>query len=217
MKDDQQSSTGSTLPPNVQSAAQPLSTQPMSVGETLGIKLQQKIGDAPEKDQEARLKFAEDTHQYVREYIRLADQKATFFFAGSTALLAYLHKLGLASKWVIAPGTWGLTNMLSFLASMGLLLSAVACLAVVMPRLKGSQRGLVFFAAISQYSSSSSYLSDFMKQDLSELCEAKLKHTYELSAICKRKYDVLKWGQWLGAIGLIASLLLLVLYDSTVF
>lgn len=211
MKDDQQSSTGPTLLSGAQSPAEPLSARPMSVGETSGIMLQGKHGHAPKKDQEGRLKFAEETHQYIREYIRLADQKATFFFAGSTALLAYLHKLGLASKWIVGPTAWSLAHLLSFLASIGLLLTAIACLVAVMPRLKGSKRGLVFFAAISEYDSSNDYVTEFMKQSLSDLCEAKLKHAYELSVICKRKYDMLKWGQWLGALGLIASLLLLVL------
>jgi hypothetical protein len=209
MKDDQQSNTGSELLSGVQSPAQPLSTQPMSLGETSGIMLQGKLYHAPKKDQEGRLKFAEESHQYIREYIRLADQKATFFFAGATALLAYMHKLGLASKWIVGPTAWSLAHALSFLASIGLLLSAIVCLVTVMPRLKGSKRGLVFFAAIREYESSNDYVSDFMKQSLPDLCEAKLKHVYELSAVCKRKYDMLKWGQWLGAIGLIASLLLL--------
>src|ERR1035441_7419098 len=37
-------------------------------------------------------KFAEEVHNYLREYIRNADQKAAFFFAGATALLAFLHR-----------------------------------------------------------------------------------------------------------------------------
>jgi hypothetical protein len=211
MKDDQQSDTGSTLLSIVQIPAQPLSAQTMSVGGASGIMLQGKPGHTTKKDQESRLKFAEETHQYIRECIRLADQKATFFFAGSSALLAYLHKLGLASKWILTPTTWSLAHVLSFFASIGLLLCAIACLLAVMPRLKGSKRGIVFFAAINEYNSSNDYVSEFMNKSLFDLCEEKLKHAYELSAICKRKYVMLKWGQWLGAIGLIATLLLLVL------
>jgi len=211
MKEDQQSDSGSNLISSVQSPPEPLSAQSMSIGDASGIMLQRDQGQAPIKDQEGRLKFAEETHQYVREHIRLADQKAAFFFAGSTALLAYLHKVGLASRWFVGPAAWSLAHVLSFLASIGLLLCAIACLVTVMPRLKGSKRGLIFFAAISEYDSSNDYVSEFMKQGLSDLCEAKLKHAYELSAICKRKYDMLRWGQWLGALGLIASLLLLVL------
>lgn len=212
MNDDQQSNTGSTLLSGAQAPAQPLSSQPMSIDEASGIILQSKLGRTKKKDQESRLKFVEETHQYIREFIRFADQKAAFFFAGASALLAYLHKLGFTSKWIVAPSTWSLIHCLAFLASIGLLLTAIACLLVIMPRLKGSKRGLVFFAAISEYDNSNDYLSDFMKHSLADLCEAKLRHAYELSVICKKKYDMLKWGQWLGALGLIAALLLLILF-----
>jgi hypothetical protein len=40
---------------------------------------------------ERHAKFSQDTHDYLREYIRNADQKATFFFAALTALLAFLN------------------------------------------------------------------------------------------------------------------------------
>ena len=35
-------------------------------------------------------KFSEEVHNYVREYIRNADQKATFFFATLTAIPALI-------------------------------------------------------------------------------------------------------------------------------
>lgn len=211
MKDNRQSHTGITSLSGFQSPAQPLSAQPLAASESAGIILQEELEIAPVKCQEAKLKFAEETHQYVREYIRLADQKATFFFAGSTALLTYLHKQGLASKWISALDTWRLSHMLSFIAAMGLLLSAVACMLVVMPRLTGSRRGLVFFGAIAEFENSNDYVSEFMKQSLYDLCDAKIRHTYDLSSICKTKYRMLKWGQWLGGGGLISALLLLVL------
>jgi hypothetical protein len=217
MKENHQSDSVPILVPGVQSSPAPLSPQPLCNGEATGIMLKEAQGQDPKKDQEVRLKFAEETHLYVREQIRLADQKATFSFASSTALLAYLHKGGLANRWVVFPNAWSLPHMLSFLATVGLLLCAVACLATVMPRLKGAKRGLVFFAAISAHDGSHDYTSEVMRQSLSGLCEAKLKNVYELSAVCKRKYDMLKWGQWLGAIGLIASLLLLILQSKLTF
>lgn len=211
MQKDHQSTSGSTLDSGAQQSAAPLSPQPTATNDTSGIKPQEVRNQYLKKDQEIRLKFAEETHHYVREYIRLADQKATFFFAGSTALLAYLHNLGLTNRWIINPTTWILIDMLAFVATVGLVLCAVACLATVMPRLDGSKRGLIFFAAIREYESSRDYVSEVMKQSSLDLCEAKLKHTYDLSDVCKKKYDMLKWGQWFGATAIIASLLLFVL------
>ena len=191
-------------------SAEPLTSRPAAGRDSSGIASQESSVQDLRKVQELRLKFSEETHQYVREYIRLADQKATFFFAGATALLAYLNKLCMANKWVVNPGTWGLVNMLAFLATIGLILSAIACLATVIPRLSGSRRGLVFFAAIREYESALSYASEVMKQSPSDLCEAKLRHTYELSSVCKEKYAMLRWGQWSGAVGVVSTLLLLV-------
>lgn len=206
---DHQSLSGSNLGTTPISAA-PLTSRPPAGEAAAGITPQESIVQDQKKEQELRLKFSEETHQYVREYIRLADQKATFFFAGATALLAYLNKLGMVNKWLISPKAWGLVDMLAFLATVGLIISAVACLATVIPRLNGSKRGLIFFAAIREYESAPDYASEVMKQSPSALCEAKLKHTYELSVVCKEKYTVLRWGQWFGAAGVLATLLLLV-------
>lgn len=194
----------------------PISLTPLTaaipvVGGLSGIIPQQGAIDDEKKELELRLKFAEETHQYVREYIRLADQKATFFFAGATALLAYLHKLELTNIWISNPKSWGLVEMLALVATLGLIFSTIGCLTTVVPRLKGSRRGLIFFAAISEYDTAAEYAADVMKQGQFTLCEAKLKHAYELSVVCKKKYVVLICGQWAGVAGVIATLMLLVI------
>jgi hypothetical protein len=206
---DHQSAFGTSLKTTPISAA-PLTSCPIPGSDTSGITSQESFVQDLKKDQELRLKFSEETHQYVREYIRLADQKAMFFFAGATALLAYLHKLGMTNKWIANPKIWGLLDVLAFLSTVSLILSTVACLATVIPRLNGSRRGLIFFAAIREYESGPDYATEVMKQSPSELCDAKLRHIYDLSAVCKEKYNMLRWGQWLGACGVIATLLLLV-------
>ena len=47
-------------------------------------------------------------------------------------------------------------------------------------------------------------------QNTTALCEAKLRHAYELSVVCERKYSTLIFVQWAGALGVLAVLLLLV-------
>jgi len=211
MKKNHQSVSDSSLNSKVELPAEPLSPRPIKTSDNSGILPQEMPDTALQKDQESKLKFAEETHQYVREYIRIADQKATFFFAGSTALLAYLHNRGLANRWITQSTTWEFVDILSFLATVCLVLSALACIATVVPRLKGSRKGVIFFAAICKYGNSQTYVSEVVRQNLAELCEAKLKHTYDLSEVCKTKYDMLRWGQWLGSAGVISTLLLLVL------
>jgi hypothetical protein len=208
---DHQTESGSSQPISSAQSVSPLSPTPLVTSNASGIRVQELPVQEPNKEQEHRLKFSEETHQYVREQIRLADQKATFFFAGATALLAYLHKAGMVNEWVVDPRSWGLIDMFTFLATMGLILSAVACLATVIPRLNGSKRGLIFFAAIREYENAQEYVAEVMRHSSEALCAAKLRHIYELTDVCKKKYDVLKWGQWFGALGVIATLLLLLL------
>lgn len=163
------------------------------------------------KTTEFQWKFAEETHQYVREYIRQADQKAVFFFAGATALIAFLYKANLVHTWVKLPTQWVFVDMLSFIATVGLAVSALSCLATVFPRLKGSKRGHVFFGAVAEFESRKDYATDVLQRDIGELIEAKLCHVHDLAIVCGRKYSVLKIGQWSGAIGVTAMIVLLLL------
>ena len=105
------------------------------------------------KTTELHWKFAEETHQYVREYIRQADQKAVFFFAGATALIAFLYNASLIQRWIKYPTQWNFVDMISFIATVGLSFSALSCLATVFPSLKGSKRGHVFFGAVAEFES----------------------------------------------------------------
>jgi len=165
----------------------------------------------PSKPAELQWKFAEETHQYVREYIRQADLKAAFFFAGATALIAFLYKANLVQRWVKLPTQWLFVDMLSFVATVGLATSVLACLATVFPRLKGSKRGHIYFGAIAEFESRKEYAKDVLQRDIAELIDAKLCHVHDLSVICCQKYSVLKVGEWGGAIGVVAMVVLLLL------
>jgi hypothetical protein len=160
---------------------------------------------------ELQWKFSEETHQYVREYIRQADLKAAFFFAGATALIAFMYKANLVQLWVKPPTQWLIVDTLSFIATVGLAASVLACLATVFPRLKGSKRGLVSFGAIAEFESRTEYATDVLQQDIAELIEAKLCHVHDLAIVCGQKYSVLQIGQWAGAIGVVAMVFLLLL------
>ncbi len=183
-------------------AGEPTSTsiQPPSAGAT-----------EPSKTTELYWKFADETHQYVREYIRQADHKAAFFFAGSTGLIAFLYKVTLIQRWIKLPTKWDFVDMLSFSATIGLTVSVISCLATVLPRLKGSKRGHVFFGAVAEFESRKEYASDVLRQGVDPLIEAKLCHVHDLALVCRQKYAVLKIGQWSGAIGVFATVVLLLL------
>lgn len=163
------------------------------------------------KEQEIKLKFAEETHQYVRDYIRQADQKATFLFAGSSTLLAYLNSISVAQSWLSNPKTWGLLDVLSFLATSGLMIGAACCAFVITPRLGGSKRGLIFFSAIQEYETPAEYASEINSKRPIELCEAKLKHVHELSKVCQAKFKSLSWAFRASIFGTFCTFLVLII------
>ena len=154
-------------------------------------------------------KYGEESHLYIREYIRSADQKAAFFFATFSALLAYLNSSGYLTVWVSNPTSWRLTEVLSFFATVGFLVSAFCCLFVVIPRLSGSRRGLVFFNAIIEYPTQQDFVTDVMETSPNKLNEEKIKHVYDIAKVCNRKYKVLRLGLWSGGVGFCGMALLL--------
>ena len=154
-------------------------------------------------------KYGEKSHLYIREYIRAADQKATFFFATFAALLAYLNTSAYLTAWVSKPTSWQLTEILSFISTIGFLLAAFSCLLVVMPRLTGSKRGLIFFNTIIEYPTQQEFSKDVMETNPNMLCEEKIKHVYEIAKVCNRKYKVLRLGLLSGSVGFCGMALLL--------
>ena len=170
-------------------------------------------GDSPSdsEDTEYRWKFSEETHRYVREYIKMADQKAIFFFAGSTAILAYLSSEDIIKVWLKSPMLWVFIDMLSFVATIGLATSALFSIATVFPRIRGSRRGIVFFGGIAECTDEKEYVIEVTRHSVVGLLERKLSHVHELAKICDEKYTFLRIGLASGAVGVAATVLLLLL------
>lgn len=153
--------------------------------------------------------FAEQSHQYNQEYIRNADQKAIFYFTICSGLLAFLQTQHASVRWLKKISLWSTLDGITFLAMFGLAIAAFAFLLVIRPRLKGSRRGLIYFNAIAEYQSSEEYVSDILKSSDEVLIRAKLQHTYELTKICKTKYQILNRGLCIAFIGILATLIYL--------
>jgi hypothetical protein len=160
-------------------------------------------------------RFSDDAHEYVREHIRNADQKATFFFAALTAILAFLNTQNVPTRWLKDPRLWSLVDALGFVSMLGLATGAAILLSVVFPRLRGSRRGLLFFNAISEYDTSTDYANDVLTRSHDDLVRTKLQHCYELSKICSAKYRALRIGFWVGSVGSAAALLFLLFAKSS--
>ncbi len=159
------------------------------------------------RDAEAKAKFAEEVHQYIREYIRLADQKATFFFAASTALLAFLYKNGVSSHWLKPVMTWNILDTVAFLGMAALAVCAVMSVFVVIPRTPGSRRGYIFWDAIAEYDTARQYADELDRLTGPTLTQLKAEHCFDLARVCRKKYRVLRIALWFAAIGLGGSVI----------
>jgi hypothetical protein len=163
---------------------------------------------------ESNAKFADDAHQYVREYIRNADAKATFLFAGNGALIAFLFTRGGGGSWLRALNIGDAVDWLG-LSAMAILVGAAASLfTVVFPRLGGAAQGILFFNAIAEHESSTAYAEAVARRTSSDLARIKLEHTYDLAKVCRAKYRALGIGFRLSAVGALTAVVYLVLAEA---
>ncbi len=153
--------------------------------------------------------YAKHVHSYIREYISTADRKASFIFTLSAALLVFLYQKGFIYSWFWSQGTLVLGGLLA-IAITFLFISCVLSVIVVFPRLKGSKRGYIYWAAISEFPSSDNYSIEIQKLDNEGLANEIHKHSYELSKVCKEKYKYVSMAIGIGSIGAITMILFLI-------
>lgn len=191
--------------------ATPLTVSPERTDSVSGIENNSDVKKKVIEEIEIKLNYAEEIHQYIRGYIQTADQKAAFFFATFAALLTYQNSNGYLTIWISNPKMWDFVQFFAFLSSVGFLISTILCIFVVIPRLKGTKRGIIYFNAIIEYSSQQEYAQDVLSQIPNKLCEEKLKHAYELAQICSKKYKVLHYVLLIGGISFFVMILLLII------
>lgn len=152
------------------------------------------------------LPFMSLVHSYLLSAITLADQKAAFLFAADSAFLGYLLSRGLLRQLTPGNASWLLPEWLAFGCLVSLGISIGAAIYVVMPRLGGNSRGIIYFRAIAARKSSEQYVTDVLSSTDSSLNVALAEHSYEVARISSRKYQHLRFGMWIGALGFLAGL-----------
>lgn len=154
---------------------------------------------------DAHCQFAYFLHLYIRDFIKFADQKAAFVLAVTSAILTFLVKQG-AQKSLLAPlGNRGFSDWSAFFACLFVGLGAFMALLAVLPRLRGKPHGIVYWGAFLSLGDASAYKAALQPLDENHLVSAVLEHCYELAEITDRKYELLKWAAWLGALGAVAA------------
>jgi pycsar effector protein len=155
-----------------------------------------------EQDLQEQSSFVQYVHDYICDFIKFADQKAAFIFAGASAFLALVYNQGGRAIWHMALGAWRTREWLAGVAIVLTVASAVLAILAVAPRLKGARRGVIYWSSISGYSDAAEYRAALANLDLRGVTDEISRHCYELSRITKRKYELLKWAMWTGMAGL---------------
>ncbi len=171
----------------------------VSLAEPDGVSASDKLND-----------YAKHLHSYIREYISVADRKASFVFTIGAALLVYLYEKGVVVSWLKTPNTWSFWEIIAFLAISGLSLSCVLAVAVVFPKLKGSKHGFIFWESIAKFETSAEFSDSAQNIAGIGLTRELLRHAHELAKVCKDKYRVLNWSLRAGSVGAVATILYLV-------
>lgn len=200
-----QSKSPSSLPVPEAAVSEALPVPPPPTDEAPGTTAVFQPCPVVPADLDERLAFAEQTHQYIREYIRLADQKAAFFFTACTALLAFLYRVNASARWLRPVLEWSVIDAAAFVAMFALGVSAVTSLIVVIPRTPGSRRGYLFWEAIAEYETSRKYADDLASVPLPDLLQIKAEHSHDLAKVCRAKYRALRAALRIGTVGLGAA------------
>ncbi len=155
--------------------------------------------------------FSFHVHTYVSEHIRFADQKAGLVFAVTAGLLCYVFKNDVHKMWLKALSTWTAIDFLCFMAVGSLACGLAFSCWVIIPMLRRTHRGFVFFNSIAEFDSSGTFASEILSNPSTNLTRAILQHTYDLARVCRMKYRKLTVAVWLASVGVLLSVLVLLL------
>ncbi|MEJ7925992.1 Pycsar system effector family protein [Sphingobium sp. AN641] len=151
--------------------------------------------------------FASFHEDYVRHYIALADTKAGVCFGVMSAVVGYLVSQDKVQAFIVAPAC---TAQFGIVASalLFLIVAAGCAFAVIAPRLDSvTGESIVFFGAVAKRKSGDDYIREIAARSESEMTAIRLKHCFDVSKVCSRKYAFLKAAIWLALPGLALALL----------
>lgn len=152
--------------------------------------------------------FANFQESYVRHYIGLADTKAALLLGLMSTFIAHLFSKPEFNSLIFKPTcTW--PSWLAWTSTISIIAGAGFASWVIAPRLKSTGEGLVFFGAVRAHKKSGAYVNAVRLAGPDQLAEARLRHCFDVSDVCWRKYFHLRLAIWLSVAGLVISLPLL--------
>jgi Family of unknown function (DUF5706) len=154
------------------------------------------------EDLKEQSSFVTYVHDYICDFIKFADQKAAFIFAGASAFLALVYNQGGRTIWHVSVASWRTHEWLAGATIVLTVSSALLAVLAVAPKLTGARRGLIYWSSISAFSDSQHYSLAIAELDSRRAIDEISRHCYELSRITKKKYRLINWSIWLGIAGL---------------
>jgi len=135
--------------------------------------------------------FLWKVHSYVIDNIRLGDTKAAFCVAIASALIGALFASKCHELFIrVAPSQWTALGFTSLGAFALLAISIGAAVAVIRPRLwTHSEKGFVFWKAISDFNAAITFRVEYETQTEAELNASLANQLYSLATVCRRKYS----------------------------
>jgi Family of unknown function (DUF5706) len=180
--------------------------QNLNLGVSSNVDQQSALQPGPTSnaDSKSQWLFALEAHKYVRELLINADNKSHRYIAFSSAIIIWLSSFKKNLPTQIAD--WHYFEFLYVAAALGMGACALLSIFAILPRLKGSARGMIYFNSVADFESTSDYAVAVLKLTEQELVIEKLKHVAELSKICRDKFYWLKLAVRVGVVGLIATI-----------
>src|SRR5260370_23057113 len=138
--------------------------------------------------------FLWKVHSYTNDHIRFADTKAAFCVGIASALMGALfasksHELFTKALTSQDVGHRTFLACVSLGAFVLLAISMGTAVTVVRPRLwTHSEKGFIFWGAVSKFDAGGAFAAQFAAQTEAELNECLSHHLYSLAKVCRRKY-----------------------------
>jgi hypothetical protein len=162
------------------------------------------MASLPAMDETSKQEFLWHTHQYLNEYARFGDTKATFAGAIAAALLGALYGAKVHVPLVQAHySEWSIASWLAVAGGSLLIVSILLSTSTVLPRLRSTQsKGFVFWGGIASYGSLENLRTSFHAQSTHTLNDQMLHHVFDIATkVCVPKYRAVSLCIWALVLG----------------
>ncbi|MBI5387130.1 MAG: hypothetical protein HZA90_20865 [Verrucomicrobia bacterium] len=157
----------------------------------------------------------EFVHQYLRDYIALADQKAAFVLAAVSAILAFLVSSGALQPlkdFALLGAGFSWSKLVGVLACGLLSTAAILAILVVVPRLNSDTKpcsGFIFWKAIIAFGRAEDYAAAVQGLTKKMAGVEVQRHCFVLAQVCDQKYGFLNWAIRIGAVAFVLTVVFL--------